>query len=723
MKSKFIRSPDQPLLQKTEGKIQFSMIGEFSEKYQPGTAVAVRAKVKRPTSYEAEGVFNYPKILAQQDIWVSGFIRSALFIKRVKTRQTILHRIIYLAENIRQEVGEYLDRTSSSSGLYRAILIGDRSQIPEQTLEAFKACGIMHILAVSGIHMAIVTTFVYNFILFFLRRSTRLMLLCDIRKITALLSMGPLFFYCLLTGSNTPVLRSLLMSLLILLAFCVNRRKSTLALLSFAAFFILTVSPQQLFTPSFQLSFAAISAILLLVPTIQKLFKTQSGQTNISRKIKAGIYSSLLVSIVASLATLPLLLFYFNRFSLISPLSNIIVEPLVCMWSLPLGILALPFIKIFPSLAELLISCGSMGLQLTEYLSLKTAQLPYIQIWNITPSFFLISLYYTGLLALLYSSNKATKTVSFIITGCCIIFFIQQPPELFSKKKNQITIIDVGQGSSVLVEFENGQTILADCGGSSFSSNTVGEKVVAPLLYRRGIKKINTIYISHSDSDHYNGVPAIIKHFDIEQIFIASRTSGDQQFNKLINQLESAGIRINIMKSGELHHYGKNKICCIRNFSEDKPPKNPIEENRGIVLKVILGNFSILLPGDIDRAAELQILQEDLESDLLLASHHGSRTSNSEDFLQTVSPDFLLVSAGVSKKKHFPHPLVTKRAEQLEIPTLSTAKNGTLDIIIENGTYKIIGKQKRNNNPLQKAENVCLSCMTQKDQSSRANSR
>jgi len=435
---------------------------------------------------------------------------------------------------------------------------------------------------------------------------------------------------------------------------------------------------------------------------------------SITEKIKGGIFSSLLVSAVASLATLPLLLFYFNHFSLISPISNLIMEPLVCLWSLPLGILALPFIVLFPPVADLLISAGSIGLQLTQYLSLQTAQFSPIQIWNSTPSLLLISVYYVSLTGLLSFSRRALRIGSGIMLLLAIAFVVYPPQQLLPERQNRITVIDVGQGSSVLIEFKNGQKILADCGGSSFSKKSIGEMVVAPLLWRKGINKIDTIFISHGDSDHFNGVPAIVKHFKVKKLIVPTRNSRDQNFNKLLDEMAASGIEIVTMKSGHRYHYGENKIICIRNFSEYKQATRSVEENRGLVLKVEYKDFSLLLPGDIDNIAELQMLDDDIQSDLLLASHHGSKSSSSKDFLLAVSPEFMIVSAGISRKK-FPHPSVIERAKKLNIPLLSTAKNGTLDIITNDGQYKIRGLKERNSNPLEKRTRICLSCEKTKD--------
>ena len=710
--SEFIRQQNTQQLKPVTGIIQLSYKGKLAKIYEPGTKVATRIKLKRPTGYIGPGVFHYPKFLAQKNIWVKGYIRSPLFIYPITYQPTFIEKIRYFPEKTRHRLGSELDRlVPNTAGLYRAILIGDKSQIDKLTLESFKACGIMHILAISGLHMAIIAGLTYGGFLFLFRLSTHLMQLYDIRKISAILTTPFLIFYSLLAGCNTPVMRSLFMSILLLSALCINRRKSPLALLSFAALTIAICSPHQLFTASFQLSFTAISAILFIFPTIQKLFyKRQTTQPILYHKLKATLVSSLLVSTVACIATLPLLLFYFNRFSIISPFTNLLIEPLICLWSLPLGLVASVLLPISAPAAELIFSFGSLGLLATKKISFQLTQLPLIQHWLPTPTFSLIAIFYFSLLIIINSHRRRIKILFGLIFTIVLALFVMPISLPFSRVKNpKVTIIDVGQGSSTLIQFSNNKNILIDCGNITFSDRSIGEQVIAPLLWKKRIKEINTIFITHGDADHYSGTPFIAKHFGVKTIVVAHRNKYSKAFSLMLEDCQLLGVQISTAKTGDIFSFQDGKILCIHNFAEDQTLLTRNEKNRGLILRAEINNSSILFPGDIDQEAEKEILDLNIDGDLLLAAHHGSKTSNSKMFLEKVSPNYLLVSSSLSKEQYFPHPQVTKQAKELNIPILSTPAHGSLEIIIGKRGYEIMGKHKRMTNPLLKANNIYLS--------------
>ncbi len=714
LKSEFIRNQHSQQLESVTGLVQLSYGEKLSDIYTPGTKVAVRTKLKVPAGYIGSGVFYYPKFLAQKkNIWVKGFIRSPLFIYPVNHQPSFIEVLTYFPEKVRNKIGSELDKlVPKTAGLYRAILIGDKSQIDNVTLESFKACGIMHILAISGLHIAVITGLTYTIFLLSLRQSTYLLLAYDIRKIAAILTIPFLIFYSLLTGCNAPVIRSLFMSILVLSALCINRRKSPLTLLCFAALTIVIFSPHQLFMASFQLSFAAISGILFIFPTIQRLFpEKKTAHDNLYGKLKAILISSLLISTVACISTLPLLLFYFNRFSVISPITNLLIEPIICLWSLPLGIIATTFLNIAPPIAELLLFLGSLGLLITEELCLQLTKLPFIQFWFPTPPLYLIALYYISLLLFMKSRNHTFKKIVgifFIIILLAFISPIQRP--LPHDQTPKITIVDVGQGSSTLIEFSHNQNVLVDCGNITFSDRSIGEQVVAPLLWKKGIRKIDTIFITHGDADHYNGIPFIVEQFGVSNIVVADTEKYGEEFSSMLMACKLLGVNITTARKGDLFSFDKGAVHCIHNFAENRKLFSRNEKNRGLVLKVKINETSILLPGDIDKEAENQLLDLSIDTDLLLAAHHGSKTSSSRPFLKKVSPHYLLVSSSVSRRQYFPHSEVISRAKNHNIPILSTPDYGSLEIIINKQGYRITGNRNRYLNPLLKAKKTCLSC-------------
>lgn len=728
----FIRFADPAKLTPIQGKLSLYLHGIWPKKLVPGTTLAIRVKLKRPTSFKAQGVFDYTQFLAQKNIWITGTIASPFFIHNVEIDTPFYHSLLYTPEKLRSWIGYKIDQAvPDTAGLYRAILLGDKSQLNDNLLEDFKACGLMHILAISGLHIAVIATFFYTTLFFLLRCSTYLMLHYNIRKIAAVLCLPPVLFYSLLTGGNTPVVRALLMAVIVLVALCINRRKSPAPLLGLAAFLILAYNPQQLFTASFQLSFTAMVGILFFLPRLKYILEIKENPHNKkidatsarTNKLARVVWAAFLLSLVATMATLPILLYNFNRVSLIGSVVNLVIEPLICLWSLPLGIIALPFLQIAPSLGEWILYLGSFGLSSSTYICHHLSELPFAQIWLPTPSKWLIGIYYIGVVLLLRKRNSRGFILGSILVVISLWLFIYSPQSLTKswQGKTVVSFIDVGQGSSTLIEFAGGYRVLIDGGGSSYSNETVGSKVLGPLLWKKGINKLDAVFITHADGDHYNGIPFLLAHFPIREIIVASKEGHSSSLNEMLKRAARLGSNIHIAKESDVFHYGTATIQCLYNFTTKKNAATRAEENRGILLKAKTQGVSFLFPGDIDVIAEQELLQLDIQADILLSPHHGSLTSNSESFLKTVQPETVIVSAGMGQKKSFPHPIVEERIQQLHIPLLTTRDDGTIEIIPYKNDYLCVGLEKRNGNPLQNYVKKELTC--QNDYSTSDSSR
>ena len=257
------------------------------------------------------------------------------------------------------------------SGVYRAILIGDYSRVDDATLESFKGSGTMHILSISGLHMTVIGTLVFATLYWLFSRFEKLLLHYPVRKWAGLSCIPVLLGYGLLAGMNTPVFRAVIMSCLVIVAICTNRRKSPSALLACAALIILIVDPLQLFNASFQLSFVATMAILFLFPILKNLVQSDAaaGPPTARQSLGNWLVAGLLVSAVATLATIPITLYAFNRFSPVGILANLFVEPLICLWSLPAGFLAIPFLFLATGDQHLAVpyrGCGPANQRCTE---------------------------------------------------------------------------------------------------------------------------------------------------------------------------------------------------------------------------------------------------------------------------------------------------------------------------------------------------------------------
>lgn len=727
IKASSIRHKDNAVLLPAQGKILLRLQGPWPEELSPGDTLAIRTELKRPDSFRTPGVFDYAQYLARKDIWLTGFIHSPLFLQKITENQSVLHFLRYVPERLRAKIGKHIDRAvpTRMSGVYRALLIGDRSHIDEDTLEIFKGSGTMHILAISGLHVAIIGTLLYAGFFWLLSRSETLLLRFTIKKWAAFFSLPVLLGYGLLAGMNTPVVRAVIMSSVVIIALCSNRQKSPGPLVAFAALLILAIDPLQLFTVSFQLSFSAIIGILFLLPILKRLLFTSTESTlepSRKEKIINWLTAGLLVSLVANLATAPIALASFNRFSTVGPFANLVIEPLICLWSLAAGFLALPFIFLQPEIATYLLQFGAVGLDAAMHAAAFFSSFSFSTIWLPSPPAWLLIIYFCSLTGFAYSCSKKRWSVlpAFCSLSLCLWLFVHPPQEYQAQGEDffRISYLDVGQGSATFLEYPSGLRVLIDGGGSSFSTTTVGERVIAPFLWTKGIRKIDAIIITHPDADHYNGLGFIIKHFSPKILWIRDKDGHDNRFKRLVQFAEEQGMSVFIPEKDDLLREGSTSVQCVANVSawENTAHSNTYGSmsrnsgNNGLVLKACARHFCTLFPGDIGRSSEQALIDQgvDLNADVLLSPHHGSITSNSRHFLEAVAPKYLLVSAGRSTKGYFPHQGLAKDCENQSIKLFTTADQGTLQILAGQDSAQIYGYEKEGGNPLSSFRAVLL---------------
>lgn len=708
-----IRRKDMKFHQPAQGLVRLSMLGRWPIQIIPGDQIVVRANIKRPRSFHTPGAFDYTQFLAQKDIWITGYIRSPLFIKELADTGSITDKLRYLPEQMRTRIGYYLDHNLEPqfASMYKALLLGDRSSVSPSDLERFKATGTFHILAISGLHIAVIATLLYLILYWLLSRSEFLLLHFPIRKIVATLTIPILFGYALLAGMNSPVVRAVIMSTVVLIAFFTDRKKSPAPLVAVAAFIILTFDPLQLFTVSFQLSFAAITGILFILPSLQQYVigkRNQEQQQSSFNVVCKYTISALLVSLSATLATAPISISTFNRISTIGPLANLILEPLICLWCLPAGIIALPFIWLSPETAKVLLHFGTYGISSALYIAQMFSNFSFASIYLPVPPLHHILLYLTFLI-LLYRCTGAlsltTKKHAFIFFAS-LLFATVIFDSYRSVSNNQlptISFIDVGQGSATLIETA-GSTILIDGGGSSFSNRSVGETVIAPFLWNKGIKTVDTIIITHPDADHYNGVEYILDHFSPHLVWVRDLQGHDKNYRKFINHAEKKGIKVSIPEAGDALHEGDLSLYCLANLKDQhfKNTRSASSANTGLVIKVCLKERCFLFPGDINISMEQFLLQQhiDLQAYTMLSAHHGSKTSNSSNFLTAVSPQYSIVSSSHSSKGFFPHQSFLNKCNALDIQVLKTSQDGTIEFKMEDNWTAVRTTRKFQENPL-----------------------
>jgi competence protein ComEC len=703
LKGHYLRRGSQESLHPVHGLVQLRLRGQWPAKILPGDEVVIRCTLNRPYSFGNPGGFDYPAFLQAQNIYLSGRISSTAHIHALQTPGSWLHSLRYLPERLRLSIRDKINTTlpPKEAALYRALLIGDRSGLSPKQLESFKAAGVFHILAISGLHLSLVASGLFFVFYWLARRSSSLMLSISVKKLALLGTIPPLCVYALLAGSQTPVMRSLIMVLVFILAFCVRKQGSPFTTLSLAALLILVLNPQSLFTLSFQLSFAAVASLIMVLPIMKNLLlppqehreprsSTQQAQTRLQHWL--GVV--LLISMAATIGTAPLLIYGFNRLSTVGPLANIVIEPLLCLFSLPLGLLSLLFMPFSVTLGEGLLHLGAFGIRAAGLITETLAGYDASTLWLATPDPLLMILYYISLSAALYSSHRK-KCLLLFLASCGL--FIFPPSSLLGEMdaKSELVFLDVGQGSSTLLSFPGNRRVLVDGGGSGSPRFDVGGSIIAPYLWSRGITRLESVVITHPDSDHFNGIPFILKRFQPKTLWINGNDGHGQEYDDLLEIAKEMGIDILQPKNNEiLLEWGEVELRNIPNPIAHRSPNEAAAEaissnDESLILKFTdrsstQTSFSCLFPGDISASVEEELLRKTksgaLAASFLLAPHHGSKTSNSIPFLQGVRPRAIIVSAGSFRPTLFPSTKLRLYCRDHSIPLINTATMGAIRI-------------------------------------------
>lgn len=690
------RTRERPEFTPLPGPLLVSLRGAWPQHVLPGDHIALRGLLKRPSTIQTPGTFDYRSYLARDGIHLIAVVRSPVLIQPIEAEQgdntgSLRYRIERYRAQIALRLNELLP--AETAGLYRAILIGDKSGIPAATLEAFKGAGVMHILAISGLHLALLGFLFYGAILALLKCPERLMLATDIRKLAMGLSLLPLFVYTLLAGAGPPVVRSFIMALCVVIALGVNRRRSPVTLLAGAALAILLIDPLGLEDVSFQLSFAAVASLILLAPAIYRLLYPPDQDVpdnHIRQTVMRWLWGAISVSLAASIGTMPLLLYYFNRFSLVTIPANLVVEPLICLWSLPLGILALPLLHLFPALSAPLLQVGAPGLELSIFVATSLSSLEFSTLWLPDPQTWSIVLYFGGIVCISISPPLAySRQVGILLLLFCTALFLAPLTGLPGRFRTQdrVTVVDIGHGNANLIELAGGRNILIDGGGQAAPGFDPGARILAPFLWQRGIARLDDIIISHADADHYNGIPALVQRFRPHRIWLPGPEASKSGLEAVRRLAEAEGIALISPTNRAIFSDSGSSLVLLAPASRSLTD----EDDRGVVLRLETPAFSVMFPGDIGTRRERELIDSNspLKSDILLAAHHGSSTSNSLPFLAEVSPRYLIVSTGDTDGGRFPSYQTLRNAENRGITVLTTARNGTVQITGTEGGYTL----------------------------------
>ena len=619
---------------------------------QQGQQVKLVVKVKPSHGLANEAGFNYQQWLFSEGIVATGYVKSHVenqLTDNVKTiRQVLLNR--------------FLSFDLPHRSWLAALAFGYRGLLQPQDWQLVQKTGVAHLIAISGLHLALIASLSYVLITWIggglVSRFYSLQHI-NMHNIAMLLTLFTTLAYSALAGFGLPTLRAWLMLFLFSVFFLLNKHitAKSIILLGLSGFILLF--PLSIFGLSFWLSFSAVIIIRFV------FWRWPVRKTGFS--LIAILRGMVKVQLCLTVLMLPLVAWQFSYISIVSPLVNLIAVPLVTLVLVPICLLATVCVAIKPdwalelfSVADLIVSYGLTFLDFALKLNGAYFNLPAF------PAAIWCSVFLFVFCCCLPSFWLNKKYLCLLLLPFVSYLFTQQTHSW------RIDILDVGQGVSVLIS-KNNRVIIYDVGASYPSGFNMADSVLLPILQARGFSSVDFVFLSHGDNDHAGSLPQLLKGIHVSEV-LTNQDKCQQNFD-----ISWQGLRIYSLWPDDALKYNNNNGSCVIKISDQY--------------------HSILLPGDIDKNIEKQLINGDsepLRANILLAPHHGSNTSSSSEFIQTVGAQFVVFSQGYMNRWRFPRQEVIDRYQQVDnkegkkTALFATSDTGQVSFIMQYNSLKPI---------------------------------
>ncbi len=670
------------------GRIDVSWFEKtYDKKISKGDRVKISGRLRRIRNFYNPKGFDYERYMAFEKIYARVYVYGDNLRIIEKFSGFGLRNIIDSArKNFSEIINMLPDEKENEKGVLKALSIGIRNEIKKSVADDFNNSGASHILAISGLHIGIIATISF---FFFLKIFSYVPLLLEkglTKKIAASFTILVIATYGLFAGMSPSTQRAVIMVTIFLCAFLFERKYDVFNTLAAAGLVILIIDPTSLFSVSFQLSFTAVFGICL-------------GLKSNFLKNANKIYLFFFTSLFAIIATMPIVLYYFNTLCTMGFFTNIVAVPIIGFLVVPLELLSLFLSFASTDAALFLLKTSASILSFALYIIHKIAELPFSAFKTVTPNIYEICCYYALILSLFnlkrFRLAKIATYIALIVLSCDIAYWSY---ERFFRNYPVITVLDVGQGNAALLELPKGYTMLIDGGGfSDNSSFDVGAYILAPFLWKKKIRSIDTVVLSHPNSDHMNGLIYILKNFYVKNLWSNNEpasTKGYRSFSEAANKSGAENARFSDIYGPHIINGATLEIIYPpKNFMKKTKKENSRDpNNNSLVLRADFENFSIFFPGDIMSEAEKELIamsKKKLESTIMIAPHHGSKSSSTEAFLNAVQPEIVIISCGFENKFGFPHKSVAKRYEKKGYKIFRTDMDGAIVIKGDGDSFSI----------------------------------
>jgi len=601
------------------------------------------ARLKKIHGMMNPGGFDYEAMAFQENIRATGYIIESNDNKLLAT-----HSVNYLIDRIRQSLADEINQNlpiSNTSPWITALAIGERQGISAENWQILRDTGTNHLMAIAGLHIGLMSGFMFALVAAIWRRIPALAVKLPAQHAGAIAACLMALIYSALAGFSLPTQRAVIMLCVFFVAFLLRRKILSWQAWSIALLGVLLLNPLSVLTDSFWLSFAAVALIIYGV----------SGRISTH-----GLWWKLgRIQWVIALGLIPFGIWLFQQFSFVSFIANSIAIPCVGFVIVPLTLFGCALLLFSVKLGGLMLQLADKILGLLWKVLTVLAHLHWASWYQVMPNNWILLSTCVAVILWLSPAGFPGKYFSLIFLLPIILYQATVPKE----GEFILSLLDVGQGLSSVIQTKN-HLLVFDAGPKLGSNFDMGESVVAPFLRSIGARKIDLLVISHGDNDHIGGSEALANYFPI----LETKTSVP---GKILS------FRPTYCLAGE------NWQWDGVNFTFLFPTLDTLnlDNNSSCVLKVSNQLHSVLLTGDIEKKAEKYLLAtqlNNLPSEIMIAPHHGSKTSALNDFLTAIHPKMVWFPVGYLNRYHFPNPSVIEKYHELGVTQYDTVEDGAI---------------------------------------------
>jgi len=630
------------------------------QKIHAGERWQFTVRLKRPHGNLNPHSFDYEAWLFERNVRATGYVRPSAESHPNKRITEFVPRAGLAVERSREWVRERFLKALPEQeyvGVLIALVVGDQQAIDSDLWQVFSRTGITHLMSISGLHVTMVAGIGWWLVSFFWRRQPRLMVLLPAQKAAAVGGWLTGFFYCLLAGFGVPAQRTLYMLSVVAVALLLGRMTSASRVLALALLVVLLLDPWAVLSAGFWLSFGAVSL----------LFYVSAGRVGRTHWLAEWGRTQWAIT----LGMIPALLALFQQFSLVSPLANAVAIPVVSFIVTPLALIGavLPF---------------DLPLQLAHWV--MTALMMFIE-WLATlpaavwqqhaPPLWTVALATLGCAWMLLPRGFPSRWVGLVL--CAPLIFM--PPLRPTLGTLKLTVLDVGQGLAVHVQTAH-HDLLYDTGPQFSPDANSGNRIILPYLRAIGVSKLDGLVISHQDKDHSGGAQSVMEAVPID--WVASSVVAEHPLR--------AAIKPNVHRAcfdGQSWDWDGVHFEMLhpqfQDYAQSPSLKVPKTNDMSCVLKISAVGQSVLLTSDIEAISERALLARHataLKADWLVAPHHGSRTSSTEEFIKAIGAKTVIFSMGYRNRFRHPNKFVVQRYEETGAELLRSDRDGAISLQI-----------------------------------------